>query len=174
MQTETLPVINLSTIQASEGIMKTGTADKPEIINMTSVDLGMQIVEILLSGNMNPLDFAVKKKLVIDAIEFAASHPEVKNLIVDEIKKHGKEAYHMGAKLSITSRPRYEYDKDRVWSLIKERMKPWEDELKKQEEKIKACCKNNASLIDEKTGEIMASVVPSPSSESVAVSFSKR
>jgi hypothetical protein len=128
----------------------------------------------LLAGYVNPLEFAVKRKLVTDALEMVMKHPKVKSLMIDEIEKFGKqEASALGAKVYITSRASYEYDKDSTWMHIKTNMKPFEDALKTQEEKIKSCCKRGGSLFDD-SGIMIASAVPSPKTDSVAVSFSKK
>lgn len=166
-----LPVLDLNTLNPEEGTIK---LDK-DIINLKSSDIAMQIVAAITDGLINPLDFIVKKKLVIDALEMAMKNPQVRAAAAEEMEKYGKEGVSkLGAKLSITSRATYQYEADAKWKSIKEEMKPLEERLKAQEEKIKAACKNNASLIDGDTGEMIASIVPHPKTESIAVSFSKK
>lgn len=165
-----LPVLDLNTLNPDEGTIK---LDK-DTINLRSSDIAMQIVCAITDGLINPLDFAVKKKLVVDALEMAMKNPHVKTMLLEEMEKYGKEAVtRLGAKLSISSRATYQYDADPTWKSIKDEMKPLEEKLKAQEEKIKTACKNNCSLVDEH-GELIASIVPHPKTESIAVSFSKK
>lgn len=168
--TAVLPILDLNTLNPDEGIIK---LDK-DTINLRSSDIAMQIVTAIADGLINPLDFIVKKKLVIDALEMAMKNPQVKAAAAEEMEKYGKEGVNkLGAKLSVTSRATYQYEADPTWKNIKEEMKPLEERLKAQEEKIKTACKNNCSLVDE-NGEIIASIVPHPKTESIAVSFSKK
>lgn len=152
--------------------MQFGNA-KPEKLSTTSKDIAQKIIEHITEGFMDPLDFAVKKKLIVDAFEIVFKDSMVKSMMIEEIEKRGKEgATALGAKLSLTSRAAYEYAKDSNWAQIKEQMAPLEAKLKAQEEKIKMACKGNANLVNH-DGEIIASVVPAPSTTSVAVSFLK-
>jgi hypothetical protein len=100
--------------------------------------------------------------------------PSVKRLAIEEVQANGKAGCtKLGAKVSVTGRTTYQYDKDAKWVEIKAEMKPLEEKLKEQEEKIKVACKNNASLVND-DGEIVASIVPSPTTESIAISFAKK
>lgn len=167
---EVLPVLDLNTLESNEECIKL----EKDVINLSSVGIADQIIETLLSGSVNPLEFAVKRKLVVDAFEMVMKHPDIKSLMIDEIEKFGKQgASALGAKVYITTRASYEYDKDPTWVHIKQSMKPFEEALKAQEDRIKTCSKNGASLYDD-NGIMIASVVPAPKSESVAVSFSKK
>jgi hypothetical protein len=165
-----LPVLDMNTLSPDEGIIK---LDK-DTLNLRSTDIAMQIIASITDGFINPLEFAVKKKLVVDALEMVMKDPAVKRLALEEVQAHGKEGCtKLGAKITTSSRSTYQYDKDPKWSEIKAELKPLEEKLKAQEEKIKAACKNNASLVSEE-GEIIASIVPAPATESISVSFSKK
>lgn len=167
---EVLPVLDLNTLESNEECIKL----EKDIVNLSSVQIADQIIATLLSGSVNPLEFAVKRKLVIDAFELVMKHHDIKSLLINEIEKYGKQgASALGAKVYITTRASYEYDKDPTWMHIKTNIKPFEDALKSQEERIKAACKNGGSIMDE-NGIIIACAVPSPKSESIAVSFSKK
>jgi len=140
----------------------------------TSEQLANYMIENLLEGNVKPLEFAVKRKCIEQAFDLVMNNPGVKNMVIEEINKYGKEgATALGAKLSLTNRPTYEYKADEKWSEIKERMAPLEAELKKQEELIKQACKSNVSLISEE-GELLARPVPAPSTTSIVVSFKNK
>lgn len=166
-----LPVINLNALNSGEELLKFDD----ENVNIASVQLADAIIEPLLSGNENVLEFAVKRRLIVDALNIVMKHEEVKSAMFDEIAKYGKQGCSaMGAKISIFSKPNYQYDKDAGWVKIKEELKPIEEKLKAQQLRIQACIKNGYSLTDETTGELIATAVPAPRTESVAVSFSKR
>ena len=170
MNTTLLPVLDLNTLDSHEDCIKS----EKDIVNLSSVGIADHIIETLLSGSVNPLEFAVKRKLVVDAFEMVMKHPDIKSLMVDEIEKLGKQgASALGAKVYITSRPTYQYEKDSTWLHIKTNMKPFEEALTAQQEKIKACVKNGASLFDD-GGIMVASIVPAPETRSVAVSFTKK
>lgn len=165
-----LPILDLNTLSPDDGIIK---LDK-DILNLRSTDIAMQIINAINEGFINPLEFAVKKKLVVDALDMVMKDASVKRLALEEVQTHGKEGCtKLGAKITVTGRATYQYDKDPKWAEIKAEMKPLEEKLKAQEEKIKAACKNNASLVSA-DGEIIASIVPAPTTESIAVSFAKK
>lgn len=165
-----LPVLDLNTLQSHYEIIK---LDK-DTVNLTSVQLSDAIIQTLLSGSVNPLEFAVKRKLVVDAFEMVMKHPDIKSLMIEEIEKFGKQgASALGAKVSIFNRAQYQYDQDPTWRSLKEGMKPFEEAIKAQEEKIKICCKTGNSLMDD-DGIVVATCVPAPKTDSIAVSFSKR
>ena len=165
-----LPILDLNTLNPEEGTIK---LDK-DTLNLKSTDIALQIITAITDGLINPLEFAVKKKLVVDALEMVMKDPSVRRLAIEEVEANGKAGCtKLGAKISVTSRSTYQYDKDSKWAEIKAEMKPLEEKLKAQEEKIKVACKNNASLVSDE-GEIIASIVPAPATESISVSFSKR
>lgn len=165
-----LPILDLNTLNPDEGTVK---LDK-DTLNIKSSDIALQIINAINEGFINPLEFAVKKKLVIDALEMVMKDPSVKRLAIEEVQANGKDGCtKLGAKITVTGRATYQYDKDPKWAEIKAEMKPLEQKLKDQEEKIKAACKNNASLVSD-DGEIIASIVPAPSTESISISFAKK
>lgn len=164
------PVLDMNTLNPGEGVIK---MDK-DTFNLTSTDIATRIITSINEGFINPLEFAVKRKLIVDALKMVMEDPSVKQLALKEVEDHGKEGCtKLGAKISITSRATYQYSHDAKWAEIKAQLKPLEEQLKAQEEKIKAACKNNASLVSE-DGELIASIVPAPATESIAVSFSKK
>lgn len=165
-----LPILDLNTLNPDEGTIK---LDK-DTLNLKSSDIALQIITAINDGFINPLEFAVKKKLVVDALEMVMKDPSVKRLAIEEVQANGKAGCtKLGAKITVTGRTTYQYDKDPRWAEIKAEMKPLEEKLKEQEERIKAACKNNASLVSEE-GEIIASIVPAPATESIAISFAKK
>lgn len=170
-----LPIINLNqTSPNEENIELQFGNEKPEKFNRTSNDIAQQIIIAITEGKINPVEFAVKKKLVVDAFDIAMKDKSVKEMMISEVEKHGKAGCtSMGAKVTIFSRSTYDYSKDPTWNRLKESIKETEEAMKAQEDRIKIACKNNVSLVNEE-GEIVASIVPAPASQSIAVSFSKK
>jgi hypothetical protein len=129
----------------------------------TSEQIANGIIEAVKEGQINPVEFAVKKKCILDAFDLAFKDEEIKKMVISEVERYGKEGAVMyGATVKLTSTSKYDYSKDTKWAQIKESMKELEEALKAQEEKIKTACRVNASLIDQETGEVVASVVPCP------------
>lgn len=140
----------------------------------TSEQIANSIIEAVKEGRIDPIEFAVKKKCIVDAFDLAFKNEEIKKMVVGAVEQYGKEGANVfGATVKVTSTGKYDYAKDSKWAQIKEGMKEMEDALKAQEDKIKTACRNNASLVDNDSGEIIASIVPCPKTDTVAVSFKK-
>lgn len=130
--------------------------------------------QAILEGVMDPLEFMVKKKAIEETLELVAKDKEVKDLVLSEIAKYKAEggATKLGAVLSVTNRPTYDYAQDASWAAIKAEMAPYEQRLKAQEERVKTATKNGAALITE-DGEVLAAPVQSSTTESVTVKMPK-
>jgi len=129
----------------------------------------------ILAGEISPLEFATKRKIIEETFDLVAGDPEIKAMIIAEIEKYKAEggATYEGAKLSVVSRAKYDYSKDSTWAAIKAEMEPIEARLKKQEELIKVATKNGSLMTDEESGEVIASPVPAPATDSVTVKLPK-
>lgn len=139
-----------------------------------SEDIARQLIISVLDGHILPVDFIVKKKCLIEALEKAAEHEEVKKLTIAAIEQHGKEgARAYGASVKITQRTKYAYEKDPTWKKLKDEIADQEKAIKDQELRIKAACHNQASLVDPDTGELIASIVPHPATDTITVTFDK-
>lgn len=173
---DSLPVIDMNSLKPSDYTESIQVSEeKKELVNVTSLDLSRQIINAITSGHIDPLEFAVKKKVIIDGLELAMKNEAVKSLICDEVEKSGKEgATRLGAKISLRGTKRYQYAADPTWNALSESIKPVQEKMKEQEKRVQAACKNNCSLIDSDTGEIIASIVPAPETTSITVSFSKK
>lgn len=155
-----LPVININTLEPSEA---------------TSEDLAAVMISKLLEGFINPLEFAVKKKCIEQALELTMENKQVKDLMIEEKNKHGKiNPVVLGATISIRSFPKYKYEADPKWKEIKAAMAPLETELEKQQELVRMATKTNTAQVNEETGEILARPVPAPGPTSICVSFKKK
>ena len=164
-----LPILNLNTLDSQDESVK---MDK-DTVNLTSVTIATEMIDAILFGFVNPLEFAVKRKLVVDALDMVMKHPRVKSYMIDEIDKFGKQgASALGAKISIRTMATYKYDQDSTWRFLKQNMEPFEKALKDQEEKIKLACKGGHDIKDEHDN-VIASCVSAPKTDSISVSFNK-
>jgi len=137
----------------------------------TSEQIASGIIEAIKEGRISPLEFAVKKKCIEQALEMAFKNEEVRDLTITEVEKYGKEgATCMGASVKITNTRKYEYKSDPTWLALNDAIKDTLTEIKAQEERVKIACKNNCSLMSE-DGVMIASIVPSPETTAIAVSF---
>ena len=68
---------------------------------------------------------------------------------------------------------KYDYSQDAKWCEINEKIQPLLTKLREQEERIKMATKIDASLIDEDTGELLATKVAKSSTSSYAVTLGK-
>jgi hypothetical protein len=138
----------------------------------TSKQIAGELIHAVRNGHIEPVDFAIKKKCIEDALELAFN--ELKPELVAEVEKYGKAgAEKFGATVTVKTTAKYDYSHDATWAAIKHKIAPLEAELKAQEEKIKTAVKTNSTLIDQDSGEVIATVVPCPRTETVAVTFTK-
>jgi hypothetical protein len=97
METVTLPLIDMNEL-------------KPSLA--TSNELACKIVDAVLSGYLNPLDFLVKKKCIEEALEAAYNNVGVKNCMIEEAQKYNGKGTHLGAKFEvIEAGVKYHFDK---------------------------------------------------------------
>ncbi len=137
-------------------------------------EIANAIIENILEGGLNPRLFAVKKKLIEQALSKVMENEGVKNMTIKEIEDYKTDNSVLGAKVTVVNRADYKYENDPIWKSIKNQLEPLEKDLKVQQELIKMCCRTGHSMVNDKTGEMVASVVPAPQTTSVMVSFSKK
>lgn len=172
-----LPVLDLNLLIPEQETISMKLGDKPENIDLASVRLGDRIIDVLLAGNIDPLEFAVRRRILNDALEVAFKDKRVKELMVAEINKYGKgeTPTRLGATISLTPRTSYDYAKDPEWKRLSvEKLEPAKLVMKAQEELIKTACKTGKAVVDQDTGQVIAASVPSSSTESVTVSLKKK
>lgn len=172
-----MPVIDLNTLKPAQEVraLKLGDDGKAETFDLTSVNLADSIIGGLLGGWINPLEFAVKRRVLVDALEITMKDKRVKELMTAEIGKYGRGETPtvLGATVTLVPRTTYKYDQDAGWRQLNAALQPHKDRLKAQEDRIKAACKSGGSILDEGTGEVLAAAVPSSTTETVTVSLSK-
>lgn len=141
----------------------------------TSEQIANGIIAAVREGRISPLELAVKRKCIADALDLALKNEEVKSMMVDEVEKYGKEgATCLGAKVTVINKRTYHYESDPKWKELNDSIGETLVKIKEQEKRVQAAVKNNCSLIDSDTGEMIASIVPAPETTSIAVSFKKK
>jgi hypothetical protein len=99
----------------------------------TSEQIANGIIEAIKEGRISPLEFAVKKKCIEQALEAAFKDEEIKDMTITEIEKYGKAgASCMGATLTVKSIRKYEYEADPKWKELNEGIKWTKDLIKAQ------------------------------------------
>ena len=89
------------------------------------------VIGELLGGEYNPLKVEVQLKILEDTIKKIRTDIRVKNLIIEELEKYGKETAKIsGAELKLSQRKTYDFSNDNTWKELKAKIKAREAELK--------------------------------------------
>lgn len=143
MTQEKLPVISLDQLEPSLA---------------TAQDLSIRIVDAILEGHINPLDFAVKKKCIEEALEAAFSNPLVKDAMVEEAAKSNGKTTHLGAKIEACEvGVKYHFDKCGDQKLLNLETEAGElaDKIKQRKEYLKKVdSKGEKILIDDEIFDV--------------------
>ena len=100
----------------------------------------------VLDGDINPLEFLTQLNELEKAIKDAKE--EILNDAILEFDRHGaKSIIEYGFEISATQSGRYDYTNNSDWNMYKNKMKDIES-------KMQAAYKNNASILDDNTGEV--------------------
>ncbi len=119
-----------------------------------SKEFARQIKDIILSGEVDPLDFAIHLKAIENFIEALKKDNHVKEAILDEAEKHGEKTFtKLNAKITICEAGvKYSYEDDKH-DVLTARKKKIDLEIKAREAYLKQL---KEPEIDKKTGEIKA------------------
>jgi len=127
------------------------------------------IAKVVHDGNADPVEFAVRCKFAIEVLTKAMD--SIKEIATEKLKSS---TTFMGAKVEVVEvGTKYNYSQDHVWKDLKDMMAPLEVQLKNQEERIKMATKIGASLINEDTGEVIATKVEKSSTTSIKITLGK-
>lgn len=155
-----LPVINIQDLTPS---------------NHSAGELASKIVDAILSGYVNPLDFAVKKKCIEEALDLAFTNSFVRDAMIEEAAKHNGKAVHLGAKVeSCEVGVRYLFDKCNDPKLVQLETEAAElaDKVKQRKEWLKKVdTKGEKILIDDEVIEVYPPA--KTSTTSIKVSLAK-
>jgi hypothetical protein len=134
--------------------------------------LADELAKGVKDGNISALEYAIKCKFIIEALSYSLK--SINENILTELGTHGKIAELLGAKVEVKELGvKYDYSQDAKWCEINEQIQPLLTKLREQEERIKMATKIDASLIDEDTGELLATKVAKSSTSSYAVTLGK-
>ena len=107
-------------------------------------DFARKQSEAILSGEVDPVEWAVKLKAIEKALELIKAN--TKELVVEEAQKYGKSFNQHGAKIVVCEQgTRYDFSGDPIWIRLNESLKAREAHLK--------ALKNGLKEIDTETGE---------------------
>lgn len=128
-------------------------------------DWSAQMVALIDSGDLNPLEAHAKAKAIMAALKDVIDQTEQQAR--DEADKYGSKSFQaFGAKVTLKDgnvTPNYE--EDAVWMQIKQ-------QLKDREELLKLAFKSkDAEITDTTTGEVVAKVSAKYAKSSISIQF---
>lgn len=131
--------------------------------------VSQQLIETVKNGHADPLEFSIRCKFAIEAL--SAALDAVKE---DALNHIDKETVLLGAKLEVSeSGVKYDYSQNETWQRIDMQLKPLLVLKKEIEDKVKMATKIGNSIIDENTGEIIASPVKKESTTILKITLGK-
>jgi hypothetical protein len=88
------------------------------------------IIESILSGNINALEVDYRLKAIEEMIKLVRKNTEVREDVINEVEKHGKDFQYLGANITYSQRKTYDYSNDIEYNELKEKLKNRENFLK--------------------------------------------
>ena len=136
----------------------------------TNIDLvGAEMAELVLQGMTDPIEFSIRCKFAIECLTNAMER--VKDTAIKEV---GTGTELIGAKVEVAeSGVKYDYSVNEDWKANAKRLEPLLAQKKVIEENIKMATKIGKSIIDEDTGEIIASPVKKTSTTTLKITLGK-
>ena len=138
------------------------TVSKQGILMLTS-----QMKENLLSGEMNVLDFIIKVEVLKNSLEELKKDTDVKDYVLREVEKYGKEAQRNGVKIrQIEAGVKYDFENcnDAIIEGLLNRQEEVKNKIKERTEFLKNIPEGGITELDEETGEYRRIVRPAKSS----------
>jgi len=122
---------------------------KSEIVNYTK-----EIKDKIKEGELDPLETKIKLKIFSEIIKDIEKDDDVKEIILDEAEKYGKNFDFSNANIQIRAKSSYDFKAcgDSKWEELNKQMEELKKELKEREELLKAL---KAPIADAETGEII-------------------
>jgi len=113
--------------------------------------------DLIMSGDVDPLEVDIKLKAVSDAIEAIRKDQEVRYAVMSEASKYIDKTFEMhGAQITRKLTPaRYDYEAcgDPAWTSLNNQINELY-ELRKQREKLLQALTAPQSFLDDQTGEV--------------------
>ena len=167
-----VPVIDLCAMISGRQIMKLKINNRTSAVDVLSIELAEKMIACIQTGDIDPIEFAVKKRVINDALDLVLKNPVVLEKIRDLVVPCGKDGARVrNARIVFFSKSTYDYSKDPTWKGLKSKMEPLEKALRQQESRIQSCVRNQANMASEVDGETIATTVPLVSTDAVAVYF---
>lgn len=136
----------------------------------TNIDVvSKEMTEPIINGEIDAIEFSVRCQFAIDTLTecLKIAKPHALALI-------DKETTMLGAKLEkAESGVKYDYSANQQWQEIEAKLEPLLKEKKTIEERIKMATKIGNSILDEYSGEIIASPVAKISTTILKITLGK-
>ena len=150
--------------------------DEYPISRAMQQELAKCLIQPLMDGEVDPIEFIVKVKGLQSALAEVDKNKAVKNIIVREITKFGKQTSWNGATLTLRETGvKYDYSvcNDPVYRNLLQQKEALDKQLKEREQFLKSV-PAGTTILDEETGEVYQ-LAPAlrMATESYAVSFAK-
>ena len=145
-----------------------------DITNLTPSKTNIEIVskemtESIINGEVDAIEFSVRCQFAIDTLTEC-----LKIAKPYALKSIDKETTMLGAKLEVAeSGVKYDYSANQTWKEIETKLDPLLKEKKAIEDKVKMATKIGNSIIDENSGEIVASPVAKTSTTILKITLAK-
>lgn len=131
--------------------------------------VSQQLAGTVKNGHADPLEFSIRCKFAIEVL--SAALDSVKD---DALRNVDKETTLLGAKIEVAeSGVKYDYTQNETWRNIDMQLKPLLALKKEIEDKVKMATKIGNSIIDENTGEVIASPVKKESTTVLKITLGK-
>jgi hypothetical protein len=136
----------------------------------TNIDVvSKEMTESIINGEVDPIEFSVRLQFAIDTLTEC-----LKIAKPYALKSIDKETTMLGAKLEVAeSGVKYDYSANHQWQEIEAKLEPLLKEKKTIEERIKMATKIGNSILDEYSGEIIASPVAKISTTVLKITLGK-
>lgn len=136
-----------------------------------------ELARPLVEGEVNPLEFITKLKGLQQALSIVEKDKDVRDTVLREIYKHGKQATWSGATIATRETGvRYDYTAcgDPVYNDLARQREALDKRLKEREAFLKTVPADGATLVWDETGEIYTLHPPVRlGAESYAITFGK-
>lgn len=150
--------------------------DEYPITRAKQQEWAKNIMQPLFDGEVDPIEFITKVKGLQAALVEVEKDKEVKETVVREITKYGKQASWNGATLTLRETGvKYDYSvcNDPVYNNLLQQKEALEKQLKEREQFLKSV-HAGTTILDEETGEVYQ-LIPAVrmATESYAITFRK-
>lgn len=113
---------------------------KSPLTKQQQADVIENSVNLILSGEINPIQAEITLKAMETVIEAIRKNQQVKSLTLEETAKYGKSFEYMGAKIENAQRTVFDFSEcgDEIYNDLKEQEKKLKEQIKIREQIIKS------------------------------------